>query len=506
MAARPHALVSPLTRYSYHKNSARKQLAVHAGSILAAIVVFIVSMNVPRGLGSDVQWDDEHEREEDESLRSHAIATGLWLLAVALEQFGNSYGAVYMKLPFPAAYAGERMQAWLMLCFGESVIALLIEPIFFLDKTQLGSIVAAFFMILCICTEYFDIVDADQFLHLYFVRGENLKAMAYMNFQCLFSFFVFLTGVALKTIIFVSETVYALETASGCGDAHTSFDGHRQLLTDGHHGRRLGSWSVVELDSVLFKAFVMLCVSISATVTATMIIGYSMPTEVPSPQVHISRVGTVLICLTTLFVPYNLDTIATDCLLGAEGDASSYGTSYGTSYGSSARLLGSSFSGGAEEDTARKGSLSLMNALVTISLIILASFVVALGSLDPDREETYAVLEETASYIKARAHLERRKKKTTNLVSMYKSGAQMARRTVDAVKVNITPLKERARRMSRDSYDSIFGPGGAPAAKVPVPAPRTSVRRDSNKASIGAALAACPEGGSVKETKDDLDP
>ena len=63
-----------------------------------------------------------------------------------------------MKLPFAGEYAGERMQAWLMLCFGESVIALLVEPINYTSE-ELGAILAAFMMILCLCTAYFDIVD-----------------------------------------------------------------------------------------------------------------------------------------------------------------------------------------------------------------------------------------------------------------------------------------------------------------------------------------------------------
>ena len=62
------------------------------------------------------------------------------------------------ELPFAGEYAGERMQAWLMLCFGESVIALLVEPINYTSE-ELGAILAAFMMILCLCTAYFDIVD-----------------------------------------------------------------------------------------------------------------------------------------------------------------------------------------------------------------------------------------------------------------------------------------------------------------------------------------------------------
>ena len=58
----------------------------------------------------------------------------------------------------------------------------------------------AFAMILCLCTAYFDIVDADQFLHLYIVRREKHKSLIYMLIQWPFSFTVFLTGVSLQNV------------------------------------------------------------------------------------------------------------------------------------------------------------------------------------------------------------------------------------------------------------------------------------------------------------------
>jgi hypothetical protein len=62
-----------------------------------------------------------------------------------------------------------------MVCFGECVIAVLMEPSFF-AFSQFGAILAAFVMILCICAAHFDIVNADQFLHLFVLRGERVKA------------------------------------------------------------------------------------------------------------------------------------------------------------------------------------------------------------------------------------------------------------------------------------------------------------------------------------------
>ena len=136
--------------YAWQNNHAEKQIMVHAGTLLVSIVLFAASIMVP--------WNYNNEVDE-EAPSEKRLTAGMWLLAVAIEQLGTSYGAIYMELPFAASYAGERMQAWLMLCFGESVIALLIEPIYY-DETQLVAIIAAFFMILCICKllAYFQVV------------------------------------------------------------------------------------------------------------------------------------------------------------------------------------------------------------------------------------------------------------------------------------------------------------------------------------------------------------
>ena len=58
-----------------------------------------------------------------------------------METLGNAVACVYMKLPFCGQYAGQRMQAWVMLCFGESVVGLLIQPIYY-SSEELGALIA----------------------------------------------------------------------------------------------------------------------------------------------------------------------------------------------------------------------------------------------------------------------------------------------------------------------------------------------------------------------------
>jgi hypothetical protein len=271
----------------------RKQMSVHFFSLLVSIVLFATTMLVPWHYASN----GTH----------HWPTSTLWLLAVFVEQVGNSSACVFFNLPFPAMYAGSRMQAWVMLCFGESVIALLIEPIFF-DKSQFSAISAAFVMLLCLCITYFDIVDADQFLHIFMVRNEKWKAFLLMNFQLLFSFSVFLVGVSLKTIIYVSNMLYYFEIDSGCGVSHHHEAPHRLLSTSSNNNhydggraghlrgaagsapppektavlessRRLATTSntnnisIYDLDDKLFKSFLMLTISASMVMMFSIFIG-----------------------------------------------------------------------------------------------------------------------------------------------------------------------------------------------------------------------------------------
>jgi len=85
-------------------------------------------------------------------------------------------------MPFCAEYCGERMQAWLMLSFGESVIALLYNAHDYTAAT-IRSLVLSFIMILIMVTAYFDITDADQYLHLFMLRGEKTRAVCYILCQ-----------------------------------------------------------------------------------------------------------------------------------------------------------------------------------------------------------------------------------------------------------------------------------------------------------------------------------
>jgi len=129
----------------YTVKDIKSQFQCHIITLLISICIFSSTM-MPWWFNhsSNKNNDDNNDDNNNDDNSGHNInltlvyiITSLWFLAIIIEQFGNNYACIYMKLPFSAIYAGERMEAWLMLCFGESVIALLIKPVFY-DPNQLG--------------------------------------------------------------------------------------------------------------------------------------------------------------------------------------------------------------------------------------------------------------------------------------------------------------------------------------------------------------------------------
>lgn len=345
-------------------------------------------------------------------------------------------------------------------------------------------------------TAYFDVVDAKEFLHLYCVRGEKLKAFVFMNFQLFFSFLVFLSGVSLKTVIFVAEAHYELEAESGCSSHSRRLTGvitgwqstpraatwvgnamERRQLQVGYNA----AWTIEALDALLYKSFMLLTITCSGTMASSMLIGYSMPSGLPMIRLHFSRLGSCLVALITVTVPSYVKSIATPCLVAAESGASEFDAeATDDGYGV--------FGGGK--------SLELMQGLVIISCLILVSFVVSLGSLDPNRDATYAVLETRATYRKAKAHLERKKRATTMLQQLMDAAsnaaiiaAEAAGNVAHAVR-NGTPL--RARRTSNESEAGSDGQPWVPGQLSP-PRPSTprrmgrSARSSRNLREVGEA-------------------
>lgn len=107
-----------------------------------------------------------------------------------------------------------------------------------------------------------------------------------------------------------------------------------------------------------------------------------MPIGLDSFRVHTSRVGSVVVSSFTLIIPFMMKSLVTGCFKEYEADDDEF-----------------------TSNTDPEG-ISIMKALVIISLIILVAFLVALGSVDINREATYAKIEEEAYYNQTKHHLE----------------------------------------------------------------------------------------------------
>jgi len=445
----------------YSRKQVKRQVAVQAGSIMVACIFFMVTCiteytkiesdetrrlagddgcsDTSRRLGTSQWWprklagSDDSGCSEEVKPADHYVTIALWLIAVFIEQFGNIYSIIYDSLPFSGEYAGERMQAWLMLCFGESVIGLLINPSYF-DSVSLKSILASFVMVFCLVTVYFDVTDADKFLHLFILRKEKLKAFCYCFCHWPFSMFVFFLGVALKTINYIELGIHDLEVSSGCGhlqfetlrrerrklweeggaldqlkdklgDSYESLVGNALgdglSLVDGsglfteNHGRRLAAWTLDEYDDLIQKCFIMLCFGVALVQICSVLVAYAMPTDQNMIKVHLSRFGSVGVVLFCIFIPFNLQSVKTDCLAYYEEthrrrlDIRSAAT---TSYANT-QYAGENWN----HDKHMKG-LTVVEALITTALIVVVSFIVSMFSIDVERAHTYKELEDAAHH------------------------------------------------------------------------------------------------------------
>jgi hypothetical protein len=466
----------------YSREDVVRQVKKHAGSILGAMVVFAVTAGMVyegdpkddtrralatsysssyssygcRRLGEEGAnrelassysaygcGDDTYAVETDTG--QYTVVIVLWILAVLIEQCGNIHACVFDKLPFSGAYCGERMQSWLMLCFGESVIGLLINPLYY-DSITVKSILAAFVMVFCLCAGYFDVTDADKFLHLFMLRGERKYAFCYCIGQCVFSLFVFLVGVAVKSIVYVNNATHDLEVLSGCVHPDESFrrrlswteggqldqiaagmgdqfkehfnmfgalkdqpafahaSSFSMLVGGGASGeghRRLASWTLDQYDDLLFKCFLLLVLATLFVQVSSVAVAYCMPTDQDMKKVHVSRLGAIAIAFVGLVIPYSLKSIKTECLgeyeashrrrlsLGNDSSVRNLASSYSSSY--------SAYSSSTDYSDSDSG-LSVTESLVVLALIVAVSFAVHCFSLDAEREHTYKELEEAAEH------------------------------------------------------------------------------------------------------------
>jgi hypothetical protein len=133
-----------------------------------------------------------------------------------------------------------------------------------------------------------------------------------------------------------------------------------------------------------------------------------------------SRLGAVALSLSSIFIPFHLNSLLTPCFIEyyevvvesslSSYSSSSYSSSYSSTYSSS---YSSSYSYASSPDETSSSSSSssssegfgLLKGLVIVSVLNLSAFFVALGSLDPHRETVYAEFEDMNHYQTTKQHL-----------------------------------------------------------------------------------------------------
>jgi len=166
-------------------------------------------------------------------------------------------------------------------------------------------------------------------------------------------------------------------------------------------------WKIHTLNKLLHKSVWLLCASVVSVMMSSMIIGYSMPHQMSVCRVNFSRIGAVIISLLTFLMPLFLKSIASPCLLEADG-IDEY---------SNNQLIFDKKPMTKMNITHDNDGISVLKALSFISIVIFISFLIGLLSIDKEREALYAKLEEEAHYQDTVIHLSHMAKNFVNVLT-----------------------------------------------------------------------------------------
>mmetsp|Transcript_888 Transcript_888/g.2611 ORF Transcript_888/g.2611 Transcript_888/m.2611 type:complete len:640 (+) Transcript_888:187-2106(+) len=230
----------------------------------------------------------------------------VWGAAVLVEQLCFIYATVWMRraeVPFQYAYAADRMQAWIMLCFGESIIGLLNDETR-LEDYQIKFKCLMFFIVLLMCSCYFDVMQGGRALESYIQRGgDNLRTRCYVAltllFQGPFSFSIFMLGVGFKAMShFIFEFITFVEE-TGCGKDMKENDLWRRLsAADVDHDVINIEEANDDYDDYIWLMITMLNVVYGSCI----LIAYTMPSFANPVRKHFGRIGGLGMMLMTVFV------------------------------------------------------------------------------------------------------------------------------------------------------------------------------------------------------------
>ena len=210
------------------------------------------------------------------------------------------------ELPFPYEYAADRMQAWIMLSFGESVIGLLNDETR-LETYQLKFKILIFFTVMGLCSVYFDVMQGGRALEHYRAGGDSpgtrAKVGAFFVGQGLLSLAIFFLGMGVKALThFIFEFITFVDE-TGCGKRQKENGLWRRLA-----GTEAPDVMAANDDYDDFTWLVV--VALNVVYGSCILVSYTMPTSAPAWRVHGGRLGGFVVMLATIYVASHRENIA----------------------------------------------------------------------------------------------------------------------------------------------------------------------------------------------------
>ena len=261
----------------------------------------------------DHDYDDHYDDGYDcghEIRPSHYKSIAAWGAAVLVEQVAFVGATVSLsdakELPFPYEYAADRMQAWIMLSFGESVIGLLNDETR-LETYQLKFKILIFFTVMGLCSVYFDVMQGGRALEHYRAGGDSpgtrAKVGAFFVGQGLLSLAIFFLGMGVKALThFIFEFITFVDE-TGCGKRQKENGLWRRLA-----GTEAPDVMAANDDYDDFTWLVV--VALNVVYGSCILVSYTMPTSAPAWRVHGGRLGGFVVMLATIYVASHRENIA----------------------------------------------------------------------------------------------------------------------------------------------------------------------------------------------------
>ncbi|KAH8057512.1 carboxylic ester hydrolase [Aureococcus anophagefferens] len=324
-----------------------------------------------RALSEDGADADEGCRDGVTVAPKKMRTVALWLVAVLVEQLPTIYTCVGGSMHFCSERAGERMSAWIMLAFGESIVGMLDHEHTF-AHIYLKVDVLTCLAVVSMAVLYFDTTHVHKLMEFLGDQGARYTQAAVMLLHGPLSMTVFLMGVGLK----------------GLGYTVSNYE---DLMS--------GGYTLDEINN-MHKDYMWLTVTcMIIIVAACSLSGYLLPVRASFPRwrLHLGRLGSIFVILWTLHLAANEQTLNSECLKAASGDE-----------GARRRLEDHADHDADHDDHAHDDesgaptrtrtrsptTAPFMHSIIMLNILAFGAVFIGFVAVDHEREHTYDAFEE----------------------------------------------------------------------------------------------------------------